>query len=104
MEMTTMIILMAAALVVLAVILGLLVLHLIHKSYELKEKNDVIVREVRRNQELIDRAVQNGVRRAAMLSLTALLCMMTQGAWAQQIRTIDKDGQPVPPRTSSCHS
>jgi hypothetical protein len=53
--------------VVLAVILGLLVLHLIHKSYELKEKNDVIVREVRRNQELIDRAVQNGVRRAAML-------------------------------------
>jgi uncharacterized membrane protein YqiK len=67
MEMTTMIILMAAALVVLAVILGLLVLHLIHKSYELKEKNDVIVREVRRNQELIDRAVQNGVRRAAML-------------------------------------
>ena len=48
-------------------ILGLLVLHLIHKSYELKEKNDVIVREVRRNQELIDRAVQNGVRRAAML-------------------------------------
>ena len=65
--MTTMIILMAAALVVLAVILGLLVLHLIHKSYELKEKNDVIVREVRRNQELIDRAVQNGVRRAAML-------------------------------------
>ena len=67
METTTMIILMAAALVVLAVILGLLVLHLIHKSYELKEKNDVIVREVRRNQELIDRAVQNGVRRAAML-------------------------------------
>lgn len=67
MEMTTMIILMAAALVVLAVILGLLVLHLIHKSYELKEKNDVIVREVRRNQELIDRAVQNGVRRTAML-------------------------------------
>lgn len=67
MEMTTMIFLMAAALVVLAVILGLLVLLLIHKSYELKEKNDVIVREVRRNQELIDRAVQNGVRRAAML-------------------------------------
>ena len=65
--MTTIIILMAAALVVLAVILGLLVLLLIHKNYELKEKNDVIVREVRRNQELIDRAVQNGVRRAAML-------------------------------------
>lgn len=35
---------------------------------ELKEKNDVIVREVRRNQTLIDRAVQQGVSRAAMLS------------------------------------
>ena len=67
MEMTTMMILMATALLVLAVVVGLLVLHLIHKSDELKAKNDVIVREVRRNQELIDRAVQNGVRRAAML-------------------------------------
>ena len=60
-------ILMATALVVLAVVVGLLILHLIHKSDELKEKNDIIVREVRRNQALIDRAVRNGVRRAAML-------------------------------------
>lgn len=65
--MTTVMILMATALVVLAVVVGLLILHLIHKSDELKEKNDIIVREVRRNQALIDRAVQNGVRRAAML-------------------------------------
>jgi hypothetical protein len=76
MEITTMMILMAAALAVLAVVVGLLVLHLIHKSDELKEKNDVIVREVRRNQELIDRAVQHGIRRAAMLSLTVLLCIV----------------------------
>ena len=67
MEMTTVMILMATALVVLAVVVGLLILHLIHKSDELKEKNDIIVREVHRNQALIDRAVQNGVRRAAML-------------------------------------
>lgn len=67
MEMTTVMILMATALVVLAVVVGLLILHLIHKSDELKEKNDIIVREVRRHQALIDRAVQNGVRRAAML-------------------------------------
>ena len=67
MEMTTVMILMATALVVLAVVVGLLILHLIHKSDELKEKNDIIVREVRRNQSLIDRAVQHGVRRAAML-------------------------------------
>ena len=67
MEMTTVMILMATALVLLAVVVGLLVLHLLRKSDELKEKNDVIVREVRRNQALIDRAVQNGVRRSAML-------------------------------------
>ena len=68
METTTiLIILMAAALVILATVVCLLVMHLIHKSDELKQKNDVIVREVRRNQDLIDRAVQNGIRRAAML-------------------------------------
>ena len=67
METTTMMILMAAALVILAVVVGLLVLRLFHKNDELKEKNDVIVREIRRNQKLIDKAVQNGVSRAAML-------------------------------------
>jgi len=53
-------ILMAIAQVVLAVLVGLLVLRLIYK-------NDVIVREIRRNQKLIDKAVQNGVKRSAML-------------------------------------
>ena len=67
METTTLIILMAAALVILAIVVGVLVMHLIRKSEELKQKNDVIVREVRRNQLLIDRAVQNGVNRSAML-------------------------------------
>lgn len=67
METTSLIILMAAALVILAVVVGLLVLHLFHKNDELKDKNDVIVREARRNQLLIDRAVQNGVNRSAML-------------------------------------
>lgn len=67
METTTLMILMAIALVVLAVLVGLLVLRLFHKNDELKEKNDVIVREIRRNQKLIDKAVQNGVKRSAML-------------------------------------
>jgi hypothetical protein len=44
----------------------------------LKEKNDVIVREVRRNQQLIDRAVQLGVNRSAMIPVIALLCMLAQ--------------------------
>jgi len=69
METTMLMILMASALLVLAIIVGLLVIHLLHKSDELKEKNDIIVREVRRNQQLIDRAVQLGVKRAAMLTV-----------------------------------
>ena len=67
METTTLMILMAVALVVMAIVVGMLVLRLFHKNDELKEKNDVIVREIRRNQKLIDKAVQNGVSRAAML-------------------------------------
>ncbi|MBR3009575.1 MAG: hypothetical protein IKH91_01970 [Prevotella sp.] len=67
MEITTLIVLLAVALVVMAIVVGALVVRLIHKNNELKEKNDVIVREIRRNQALIDRAVQNGVSRSAML-------------------------------------
>ena len=79
METTMLMILMASALLVLAIIVGVLVIHLLHKSDELKEKNDVIVREVRRNQALIDRAVQLGVNRAAMIPVIAiLLCMLAQ--------------------------
>ena len=78
METTMLMILMASALLVLAIIVGLLVIHLLHKSDELKEKNDVIVREVRRNQALIDRAVQLGVNRSAMIPVIALLCMLAQ--------------------------
>ena len=66
-ETTTLIVLLAVALLVLAVVVGVLVVQLFHKNDELREKNDVIVREVRRNQTLIDRAVQNGVSRSAML-------------------------------------
>lgn len=68
METTMLMILMASALLVLAIVVGLLILYLFRKGDELKEKNDVIVREVRRNQQLIDRAVQLGVKRGSMLS------------------------------------
>lgn len=80
MAMTTLMILMAAALVILAVILGMLVLYLFHKNDELKEKNGVIVREIRRNQELIDRAVKNGVKRAALLSCILAPLFLCTGA------------------------
>ena len=68
MEITTLMILMASALVILAIVVGVLLVHLFHKNDELREKNNVIVREIRRNQELIERAVHRGVNRAAMLS------------------------------------
>ena len=61
-------ILMASVLLVLAIVVCLLIFYLFRKSDELKEKNDVIVREVRHNQQLIDRAVQLGVKRGSMLS------------------------------------
>lgn len=67
MDTTTLMILMAAALVILAIVVGMLVLHLLNKNDELRQKNEVIVREVRRNQELVDRAVQNGVSRSALM-------------------------------------
>jgi flagellar basal body-associated protein FliL len=68
METTMLMILMASVLLVLAIVVCLLIFYLFRKSDELKEKNDVIVREVRRNQQLIDRAVQLGVKRGSMLS------------------------------------
>ena len=68
METTMLMILMASVLLVLAIVVCLLIFYLFPKSDELKEKNDVIVREVRRNQQLIDRAVQLGVKRGSMLS------------------------------------
>jgi hypothetical protein len=37
------------------------------KDEDIKLKNDVIIHEVRRNQAIIDKAVQNGVSRAALL-------------------------------------
>ena len=67
METTMLMILMASVLLVLAIVVCLLIFYLFRKGDELKEKNDVIVREVRRNQQLIDRAVQLGVKRGSML-------------------------------------
>lgn len=37
------------------------------KDCVINDKNQAIVREVRRNQTIIDKAVQNGVSRAALL-------------------------------------
>ena len=63
----TLIYLLIGIIVMLVGIVVFLMWRMLLKNNELRQKNDVIVREVRRNQDLIDRAVQNGIRRAAML-------------------------------------
>ena len=48
----------------------------------IKQKNDVIIHEVRRNQMIIDKVVGQGVNRAALFAL-AILFTIGQVAWAQ---------------------
>lgn len=55
---------------IVAVLTALVVvlLWLMHRKDEnLRKKNDVIIHEVRRNQSLIDKAVAQGINRAALL-------------------------------------
>ena len=47
--------------------LVVVLLWLMHrKDEDLRQKNDVIIHEVRRNQSLIDKAVAQGINRAAL--------------------------------------
>lgn len=79
---TSTIILMLVGIVAVLTAVVVVLLWLMHrKDEDIKQKNDVIIHEVRRNQTLIDKAVQNGVNRAALLSV--LLCAVVQVAWAQ---------------------
>lgn len=65
---TSTIILMLIGIVAVLMAVVVVLLWLIHrKDEDIKLKNDVIIHEVRRNQTLIDKAVQNGVSRAALL-------------------------------------
>lgn len=56
MQTSTLILLLAGAVVVLAVIVALMVWHSYRQERDMKLKDDSIVREVRRNQKLIDYA------------------------------------------------
>ena len=67
MQTSTLIIILARAVVVLAFIVVFLLWLMHRKDEDLKQKNDVIIHEVRRNQSLIDKAVGQGVNRAALL-------------------------------------
>lgn len=64
---TTIIMILAATVAVLVALLALMVLLFWRKNSELRLKNEAIVREVRRSQNIIERAVRLGVSRAALL-------------------------------------
>ena len=64
---TTIIYLLASIIVVLLAIVSFLIWRITQKNDELRQKNDVIVREVCRNQKIIDRAMQHGLNRSALL-------------------------------------
>ena len=51
-----------------AIVIGERLMH--RKDEDIKKKNDVIVREVRRNQMLIDYGVSQGLSRSTMLDMS----------------------------------
>jgi flagellar basal body-associated protein FliL len=64
---TSTIILMLVGIVAVLTALVVVLLWLMHrKDEDLRQKNDVIIYEVRRNQSLIDKAVAQGINRAAL--------------------------------------
>jgi flagellar basal body-associated protein FliL len=64
---TSTIILMLVGIVAVLTALVVVLLWLMHrKDEDLRKKNDVIIYEVRRNQSLIDKAVAQGINRAAL--------------------------------------
>ena len=67
MESSTLIYLLIGIIMMLVCVVVFLMWRMTLKNDELRQKNDVIVREVRRNQTLIDRAVQHGLSRATLL-------------------------------------
>ncbi|MBR5036623.1 MAG: hypothetical protein IKX69_05500 [Prevotella sp.] len=67
METTTLIYLLVAIVAVLVLLVTFLVWRMSRKNDELRKKDDIIVREVRRNQAIIERAVQQGIHRSTLL-------------------------------------
>ena len=64
---TTIIMILAVAVAVLTVVVAVMVWLFVRKNRELKQKNEVIVREMHRCDQVIERAVKHGVSRAALL-------------------------------------
>ena len=67
MQTSTLVILLTGIIAMLVALVGFLCLRIARNNDELRHKNNVIVREVERNQRLIDHAVSLGLNRAALL-------------------------------------
>ena len=71
--------LLVIAVVALIGIVVSLLLHARRQERELKQKNEVIIREIYHSQNIIERAVKHGVSRAALLSVLLLLSVAGYG-------------------------
>ena len=66
MQTSTIILILVVIIAVLTAVIVVLLWLMHHKDEDLKQKNDVIIHEVRRNQSIIDKAVSHGINRAAL--------------------------------------
>ena len=66
MHTSTIILMLVCIIAVLTAVVVVLLWQMHRKDEDLRAKNDVIIHEVRRNQTLIDKAVGQGVSRAAL--------------------------------------
>ena len=66
MQTSTIILMLVGIVAVLTVLVVVLLWQNHRKDEDLRQKNDVIIHEVRRNQSLIDKAVAQGINRAAL--------------------------------------
>lgn len=67
MQTSTIILMLVGIVAVLTALVVVLLWLMNRKDEDLRKKNDVIIYEVRRNQSLIDKAVAQGINRAALL-------------------------------------
>ena len=66
MQTSTIILMLVGIVAVLTAVIVVLLWLMHRKDEDIKQKNDVIIREVRRNQSIIDKAVGQGINRATL--------------------------------------
>ncbi|MBQ8988723.1 MAG: hypothetical protein IJ067_03440 [Prevotella sp.] len=75
MQTSTIILMLVGIVAVLTALVVVLLWQMHRKDEDIKQKNDVIIHEVRRNQSIIDKAVAQGINRAALFTLMCAVLM-----------------------------